>query len=373
MATVSKHHFETLASMDEPGPIADAHRVDDASETSDDSSSEWEGDTETPLSVHLQCRRASCRPVFEQGKRLERRISVEVSTMALDSAEIEEGGWPNIDWRLKPETLPVLPSKTKETVFFLDWDDTLFPTSSVVRRSNGSFDVRPDQLQQLEHHAVVVRDFIRTACALGRVAIVTLARRPWVEHAARECLPGVDWQAEFEFLNIPVLYARETVARLDQKLALQEEGVDTYVLCKTRAMLKAIRMLYGKACTADLNVISIGDSHIEADAAREITWSIDGDHSCKTVKFREEPSTIDELSNEIQELTAWISSVACFAGDFSMGVDDINSPDSPLHRSRKNTTTSCDEVKACESDAPFGPTLLGAALPVKKTQTRITL
>lgn len=354
--------------MEEPGPVAEADPTDDASDISDDSSSDSEplGDAHVPPGVFLQCRRPSCQPGFAQGKRPERRISVEVSNMALNAAEIQEGSWSGIHWRLNPDTLPDLPSKTKETIIFLDWDDTLFPTSSVIRESNGSFNIREDQLQQLEHNAVVVRDFIRTACSLGRVAIVTLARRPWVEHAASACLPGVDWQAELEFLNIPVVYARETVAKLDQKLALQEEGVDTYVLCKTRAMMKVIKKLYGKACPADLNVISIGDSNIEAEAAREITWSMDGDHTCKTVKLRAEPSTIDELSKEIEELTAWISSVACFSGDFAMGVDEINAPGSPLHRSR-SSPTSCNKHEACETGAPFGPTLLGSQKAASKT------
>jgi hypothetical protein len=171
---------------------------------------------------------------------------------------------------------------------------------------------------------------------VGHVAIVTLAKRPWVNFTAHNYLLGVDWEAEFKELSIPILYAREQLGDHQRQQALEEEGVDHFVRSKTLAMAKAMRKFKRVARSSpsgpvrNFNLISVGDSPIEAEAAREVAWSMDGDNPCKTVKLREEPSTVDELSSQLRELTAWIQSMAYLTEDFDMTLEEATEDASPL-------------------------------------------
>eukprot|EP00927_Polykrikos_kofoidii_P050587 TRINITY_DN4447_c0_g1_i4.p1 TRINITY_DN4447_c0_g1~~TRINITY_DN4447_c0_g1_i4.p1 ORF type:complete len:234 (+),score=46.90 TRINITY_DN4447_c0_g1_i4:81-782(+) len=213
------------------------------------------------------------------------------------------------------------------TVFFFDWDDTLLPTSAVTNGSRFAGSLQPDSetSEELHEHARVVRNLLRTARSFGRVGIVTLALRPWVQVSAEHYLPGVDWDTEFRDLDIPIIYAREALSKNDRRLAMIEEGVDLHVASKAMAMSRALKRM--RVSTKALDVISIGDSLVEAEAARNVVWSLPC-AQCKTVKLRAEPCSVEELSDELRELTHWIESMTLHDDDFDIKLENTNDPGS---------------------------------------------
>mmetsp|Transcript_71055 Transcript_71055/g.141174 ORF Transcript_71055/g.141174 Transcript_71055/m.141174 type:complete len:338 (-) Transcript_71055:100-1113(-) len=264
-----------------------------------------------------------------------RKLSVDISAqiLDLDGKRFLQEAWTE-DCQIDgegPETPP--PSGT---VIFFDWDDTLLPTTAAT--SGGwSGTSPPEAAEALKSHAQMVQKLLREARNLGRVSIITLAQRPWVQFTAEKYLHGVDWNKLFRELGIHIVYAREALPKGMREAAMKEEGVDFYVVCKAMAMTKALKKM--KLCVSHLNMISIGDSRVEMQAAREVAWSQDSDldFQVKTIKLREEPSSVQELTEELRSVLAYIWSMTFLTEDLDIELDRAESPDSPisLQRSRR--------------------------------------
>mmetsp|Transcript_102175 Transcript_102175/g.298006 ORF Transcript_102175/g.298006 Transcript_102175/m.298006 type:complete len:341 (-) Transcript_102175:123-1145(-) len=264
-----------------------------------------------------------------------RRLSVAVSAAMLRNDTIKGDAWKEANWEdevAEDSDLELTARHAPDgTVLFFDWDDTLLPTSAVCQ--GGWSGTPPEEaVAALRVHAEIVRDLLHAARSLGRIGIVTLAQRPWVQFTAERYLLGIDWEKEFSELGIPIIYAREALPKTIRERAMKEEGVNLYVTSKTKAMAKALKKLKLLGGGQALNVISIGDSAVELEAAREVVWSQDEDNQCKTVKLRKEPSTVEELSGELREVMSWIRHMICFEDDFDIELDKANDPDSPLRR-----------------------------------------
>lgn len=101
-------------------------------------------------------------------------------------------------------------------VMIFDWDDTLFPTSYLFNnfpeRQLGSPVLNLKDLpcyDELVAHAKLVSFVLRAARSVARVAIVTLAMRPWVHTSAERFLPGLDLPSLLQELGVTVHYATE--------------------------------------------------------------------------------------------------------------------------------------------------------------------
>jgi hypothetical protein len=239
----------------------------------------------------------------------------------------------------------------EETVIIFDWDDTLFPTwfiSEVVIPCTDNSETRPagqsrwDQplpedspfAEVLRKHATTIEETLRSARSVGRVGIVTLSQRPWVQSSASRYLPDFDLDPLLEELQIPVIYARECVARqmVSRAEQMQEEGVNVMTIAKQAAMLKALKKLYGKKPWK--NVISIGDSIVERDAITDVLWSRDDLESppcCKTVKLVEDPS-MEQLRAELVLLGMWLHSMAAHGEDFDVVMDESEEEMLRIHK-----------------------------------------
>eukprot|EP00435_Cladocopium_sp_Y103_P063319 s376_g24.t3 len=212
-----------------------------------------------------------------------RRLSVEISEQLLAGLDEDTSTWTGKEQK----------ASSSSTVIVFDWDDTLLPTTAVVNE-----ELTPDK-SVLETHAEHVRETLRLAASLGRVAIVTLAARPWLQVSAKRYMPSVDWENLFHELNIPIVYSREVLDKRRMMAASQEPGVDLYVLCKRKAMSQAIKKLTDKP--PELLFVSIGDSYVEAEAAVDLVWCRDvGCH--RVIKLKDEPSTVEDLSTQLLEL-----------------------------------------------------------------------
>lgn len=197
-----------------------------------------------------------------------------------------------------------------------DWDDTLLPTSFLLEamemrmpsgglwRHEGTNSCRlPSNFPcfgALQKHEDTVRGILTNARVVARVAIVTAAARPWVVESADKFLPGLHLACLLQDLDIPVYYANE------YSLPLLVTTMEFSVVCKCNAM---IEFLQGCAFGKDfVNVLSIGDSAVEKDAANAaVRRGSDGDGSaeactlCKTVKLMDDPS-LKQLGEQLQLL-----------------------------------------------------------------------
>jgi len=229
---------------------------------------------------------------------------------------------------LRPPPEPVerpAPAAEQPAVIF-DWDDTLLPTWFITEvvcaagpKPHRGYEGLPEDspfAEALARHAQLVAEVLATACGLARVAIVTLAARPWVEDSASWFLPGLDLPALLRKLGIRVVYARECVPPRQALAASVEEGVDVYTIAKRNAMKRCLKRL-----RCGHNVLSIGDSQAEECAIKEILWEEDaGSSLCKTVKLLEDP-TLDTLGMELQLVCSWLELMVPHKEDFHLDIE----------------------------------------------------
>lgn len=226
------------------------------------------------------------------------------------------------------EQVEPLPAGGVPAVIIFDWDDTLFPTRHVtevvkaLHPKDGPLPSESPYHTDLKAHAQIVESILLSAReVVGRVSIVTLARRPWVENSAAWYLPGLDFEKLFQELEIEIFYAREHITRPHIYNAQLEEGVDMFVIAKRNAMLKCLRKLYGPS-TKTMHVISVGDSTVEHLAAKEVLWCCpqEAGSYCKTIKLMSDPS-VQNLAEELQVLASWLQQIVACEKDFDISFE----------------------------------------------------
>lgn len=210
-----------------------------------------------------------------------------------------------------------------------DWDDTLFPTwyiQNVIRPCAAGTDpgcpVPEMFVETLRTFADDVASLLRKARSVARVAIVTLAQRPWAEQSARIYLPGLNFDDLIAELDIPLYYARECVRK--QEVRLDEEGVNMFVIAKRNAMVKCLSKMRKKVGVEQTNIVAIGDSIVEHEAIKEVVWSWEGHHLCKSVLLLDKPP-VEILRNEIQVLCSGIEKMVAYTDDFDFNMENGSS------------------------------------------------
>jgi len=212
-------------------------------------------------------------------------------------------------------------------VIIFDWDDTLLPTwyiMEVVKKideKEGPVDPASTFYDDLAAHAQTVRKTLCAAREVGRVAIVTLARRPWVATSAAWYLPAADIEKLLEELDIDIYYAREHVIKYQVCVAQLEEAVDVFTIAKRNAMIKCLKKLYGGS-ERTMHVLCIGDSTAEQEAAKEVLWCCraETDSLCKTVKLMSDPS-VEHLTDELHVLISWFCKMISYESDFDISME----------------------------------------------------
>lgn len=240
---------------------------------------------------------------------------------------------------------PQVAVETERSVILFDWDDTILPTwylKSVVEPCTPG--VRGAPLSQdspfhepLRRHAELVAEVLRSARAVGRVAIVTLSMRPWVHASAAQFLPGLDLQELLEELDIPIYYSFEHVhsslkrcARCkDTVLEMLREGTDVLAACKRSAMKKCLRNICGESECVRQNVLSIGDCETEQNALKDVLWHdrplepLERQPICKTLRLLEE-SGLEELGEQLHIIRAWLPTIMAHRQDFDFNLDEAD-------------------------------------------------
>jgi hypothetical protein len=209
-----------------------------------------------------------------------------------------------------------------QTIIIFDWDDTLCPSSWM--RKHAQFDqdghLKAKLDQETRHELNMLADqvipLIEAAQDLGKVILVTNAKRPWVDTSCRNFLPSCKNVVK----PIPVFYALELLKDLDQQ-KLDKEGACLLTETKARAMKAAVTDFYSRYPNQSWkNIISIGDAFFEHDAIRQV--SRERPHmdnmakKCrtKTVKLLEGPS-IAGMVVQLSIIESWLAKIVQLDND----------------------------------------------------------
>ena len=164
--------------------------------------------------------------------------------------------------------------KTNVKIIF-DWDDTLFPSTWIKNQGYGyDFIMTKEIKEKMDDLGKVVIRVLTLAKTLGDVIIVTNAIDKWVEDSTSRYFNEVS-----DIIStIPIISARNKY---------QNIFPTDYITWKSLIFLDRL----------DKNphiekLISIGDSNIEKNAAKQSVLLCDSKVECKTIKFIEQPTII---------------------------------------------------------------------------------
>lgn len=227
--------------------------------------------------------------------------------------------------------------KPDQTVILFDWDDTLFP-SNWLQQSEGFFKpVSETHAKMFLKLAESLESILKLAMGLGRVVIVTNSSEPWVSISVRTFMPFLEPLMK----DIKVIYARtiyeNAVAGTDSNAAVFGGALGAYkarlamqadALAPQRWKEQAFKQEIGGFYTryenqSWKNVISIGDSIYERDAAKNIILGLEGPSMhcrLKTAKFMENPP-IEDLIAEIRVMHDALALIVQYDGNLDVEID----------------------------------------------------
>mmetsp|Transcript_54075 Transcript_54075/g.125737 ORF Transcript_54075/g.125737 Transcript_54075/m.125737 type:complete len:308 (+) Transcript_54075:24-947(+) len=191
-----------------------------------------------------------------------------------------------------------------DTCIIFDWDDTLLCTSYLNLHNDEA--LPPEATCYLRGIEAAAVKLLETSQRVGHTFIVTNSESGWVEYSAAQWLPAV----------VPLLRSHN-MRIISARASYEEKFPGDLFRWKTQSFLDIERELDPQAVS---NVISLGDSHNEMDAAHVLGGALDasagrcdssegivavaGSNSStgvrvKTVKFQERPSP-EELCKQLE-------------------------------------------------------------------------
>merc|ERR1719245_1070976 len=155
---------------------------------------------------------------------------------------------------------------------------------------------------------------------MGKVVIVTNARRPWVEMSCNTFLPAL----KDILKDIPVIYALERVRSGSKER--WGNGGSLLTETKARAMKTAVTEFYSRYPRQSWkNILSIGDALFEHNAVRQVVSARPSNKPCrtKTVKLLEGPS-IAGMVVQLSIVTNWLPRIVQLDSDvdIDLGADE---------------------------------------------------
>lgn len=193
----------------------------------------------------------------------------------------EAGAWP------QPRQVgpPGAPPPGHESLIIWDWDDTLMCSSAINANQ-----LMPHQAQQLE---TLLEQALNLSMKLGETIIVTNADELWVIESTRRFCPRV----------MPLL-SRMSVISARRKYEAQ---FPRDVFAWKRETFREVVAERRSRSLSGLNLVVLGDSPAEMEAAQTSTVGLGVPVAIKTVKFKETPSCeelLEQLRVVCQELAA---------------------------------------------------------------------
>ncbi len=171
----------------------------------------------------------------------------------------------------------------KNTIFILDWDDTLLCTT--VISPYGYFDdnmnLLPSKLKKIKHLETLVKKLLTKTTEKGDTYIITNSEPGWVEYSCKRFFPNV-----FSLLKkIKIISARGLY---------EKKYPNNFKFWKNMAFNDIIK---NYDLNLPSNIICMGDSTYEMEAAHGLANKFP-EGFIKAVKFKELPK-IDELISQL--------------------------------------------------------------------------
>lgn len=232
------------------------------------------------------------------------------------------------------------PCSDTDTVIIFDWDDTLLCSSAINAQQ-----WRQDQLEQLEQ---MVESILLTAMHLGETMIVTNGNASWVQDSARRFLPNLQ-----RTLNrVTVMSAR----------AIYEHSFPGDPFAWKRQAFKEIlaRRRQEGFHPEGVNLIVLGDSPAEIQAARTATKVLCGRSMVKTVKFKEAPS-VNELLGQLRRVSQELAGIVQEDKSLSRGLVQRGFPGSIDQLSSWASGWRISETESWDAYSRVAATLLVGA------------
>lgn len=176
--------------------------------------------------------------------------------------------------------LPVAPSKKNQSIIIYDWDDTLLCTTYLVQL--GLKSVTSSVKSVIKPLDETSSQLLEKSCDSGQVFIITNAEEGWVQYSAQVFMPKT-WNV-IKSRQITVISARSNY---------QQQFPKDCKRWKKEAFKALVKNFKTDIVT---NLVAIGDSHIEIDAAHIMAKMFDK-AIIKTIKFKELPQP-EELSKQ---------------------------------------------------------------------------
>jgi len=242
-------------------------------------------------------------------------------------------------------------AEASQTLIFLDWDDTLFPTTHILddwgltSRFEGWTDLvlSDEQERLLDKWGSALELYLKTTCSLSdHCVILTNAKRPWVTKCVERFVPRL--KPLFDREDGPrVVYASEAAVRSGvrpcssgnpARITLEpspDERCYELTSAKLAAMRQEANRFYSQYPGQTWkNIISVGDARYEHDAALELVFgrkSSDRERlRLKTIVTAMDPM-IRDLTYRLSLATLLWPAHVHYDGDMSI---DLNAPPEKL-------------------------------------------
>jgi hypothetical protein len=193
-------------------------------------------------------------------------------------------------------------------LIIFDWDDTLLASSylsSKGHRLDSDYELSEEVESGLRLLEQSVINALTLALKYGDVHIVTNAETGWVQLSAQKWMPNV----------VPYL---QKVTVISARSTYESKYPASPFQWKYQAMHNTIhtRMRALDTSSKQVHVISLGDSHVEREAVRAVTLSMENVR-CKSVKFAEHP-TVEQLRRQLDLVTNCFQYVYTCTGNLDL-------------------------------------------------------
>jgi len=199
---------------------------------------------------------------------------------------------------------PALADCCGQTVTVFDWDDTLLCTTwlSALRRRCRAPSAA--QRQELWGIGLAARQLLQKAQEAGHVVIITNSAIGWVEHSAAMHVPEL----------LPLL---KGVHIISARSEFSQEFPEDAARWKLQAFLTLQQRFLSRPIS---NLISIGDSSHEVDAARALGRRLECDMLVKTVKFCDSPNP-EQLRKQLELVCCKLDTIVACTTDISVTLE----------------------------------------------------
>lgn len=280
-------------------------------------------------------------------------------------------------------------AELRQTIVFLDWDDTLCPTSwlddlGVIGNSSTENcekwlqyfeNVRreqPEVVANLEKLDEAACSLIQAVCKVSSwTCILTNARPGWVTESASCFMPKV--HAVLQGPDAPeVVYAQEIVRRYRLEAAsvgpksritamFPSEAEEKLAQAKIAAMYTEVKrfvsqLVFERKQICLSNLVSIGDGLAERFAIQEVAFNsrhVHNDLITKIIKLRDHPDEI-QVENQLQTLIMYLDDIVQAADDLDVSFDGASGEEGLVQALRPPIVKLPSDMRSTDCDAFVG-------------------